>query len=106
MICICSKKLKKFNESNIFKFQRFFRGVCFGTAAFDKGTFQRAILYQNEGIRILYPVIEYFVCGVNRFRVMIDLLRDGSACPVFFKTLPFSGLNGDMFEMFHMSCTK
>ena len=40
--------------------------------------------------------------GVNRFRVMIDFLRDGSACPVFCKTLPaFSGLNaGDMFEMF------
>ena len=25
---------------------------------------------------------------------MIDFLRDGSACPVFCKTIPFSGLNG------------
>ena len=42
--------------------------------------------------------------GGNRFRVMIDFLRDGSARPVFCKTLPaFSGLNaGDMFEMFDM----
>ena len=36
---------------------------------------------------------------------MIDFLRDSSACPVFCKILPFSGLNGGMFEMFHMSCT-
>ena len=44
------------------------------------------------------------LCGVNKFRVMIDFLRDGSACPVFCKTLPaFSGLNaGDMFEIFDM----
>ena len=40
------------------------------------------------------------------FRVMVDFLRDGSACPVFCKTVSFSGLNGDMFEVFHMSCTK
>ena len=47
------------------------------------------------------------VCGVNRFSVMIDFLRDSSACPVFCKTLPFSDLNArDMFEMFDMSCTK
>ena len=47
---------------------------------------------------------DYFVCGVNRFRVMINFLRDGSACPVFCKTLPaFSGLNaGYMFEIFDM----
>ena len=36
---------------------------------------------------------DYFVCRVNRFRVMTDFLRDSSACPVFCKTLPFSGLN-------------
>ena len=44
------------------------------------------------------------MCGVNRFRVMVDFLRDGSASPVFCKTLAaFSGLNaGDMFEMFDM----
>ena len=41
----------------------------------------------------------YLVCGVNRFSVLIDFLRDGSACLVFCKTLPFSGLNGDMFNM-------
>ena len=42
-----------------FKFQRFFRGflVYFGTAAFDTDTFQRAILCQNEGHLIFYPVI-------------------------------------------------
>ena len=42
-----------------FKFQRFFRGfwVCFTTAAFDTDTFQHAILDQNEGQIILYPVI-------------------------------------------------
>ena len=89
-----------------FKFQRFFRGfwVCFTTAAFDTDTFQHAILDQNEGQIILYPVIGLFCVWVNRFRVMIDFLRDGSACPVFCETLPaFSGLNtGDMFEMFDM----
>ena len=62
--------------------------MCFSTAAFDTDTFQHAILDQNEG-----QIILYFVWGVNRFRVMIDFLRDGSACPVFCKTLPFSGLN-------------
>ena len=36
----------------------------------------------------------YFVCRVNRFRIMFHFLRDGSACPVFCKTLPFSGLMG------------
>ena len=29
----------------------------FGTAAFDTDTFPRAILYQNEGHLIFYPVI-------------------------------------------------
>ena len=45
-----------------------------GTAAFDTDTFQRAILYHNEGNLILY---DYFVCRANRFRVMIDFLREG-----------------------------
>ena len=42
-----------------FKFQKFFQGflVCFGTAAFDSDTFQRAISYQNEGHLIPYQVI-------------------------------------------------
>ena len=31
--------------------------MYFGTAAFDTDTFERAILYQNEGHLILYPVI-------------------------------------------------
>ena len=31
--------------------------MCFGTAAFDTDTFQCAILSQNEGHLILYPVI-------------------------------------------------
>ena len=31
--------------------------MCFGTAAFDTDTFQRAIFYQKEGHLILYPVI-------------------------------------------------
>ena len=61
---------------------------------FDTDTSQHAIVYQNEGHFILYLVIWLVVCGVNRFRVMIDFLRDGSACPVFCKTLQFSGLNG------------
>ena len=42
---------------------------------------------------------------------MIDSLRDGSACPVFCKTLPFSGLNGghvlnvshELFQITHKS---
>ena len=68
--------------------------MCFGTAGFDTDTFQHAIVYQNEGHFILYLVICLVVCGVNIFRVMIDFLRDGSACPVFCKTLQFSGLNG------------
>ena len=37
---------------------------------------------------------DYFVPRVNSFRVRINFLKDGSGCPVFFKTLPFSGLNG------------
>ena len=54
-----------------------------------------------------YPLsglYDYFVYGVNRFRVMIYFLRDGSACPIFCKTFPaFSGSNaGDMFEMLDM----
>ena len=91
-----------------YKFQRFFWWfwVCFTTAAFDTDTFQHAILDQNELKAKLSCIwwYDYFVCGVNRFRVMIDFLRDGSACPVFCKTLPaFSGLNvGDMFQMFDM----
>ena len=42
-----------------FKFQRFFRGfwVSFTTAALNTDTFQHAILDQNEGQIILYPVI-------------------------------------------------
>ena len=42
-----------------FKFQRSLRGfwVCFTTAAFDTNTFQHAILNQNEGQIILYPMI-------------------------------------------------
>ena len=31
--------------------------MCFGAAAFDTDTFQRAVLYQKEGRLILYPVI-------------------------------------------------
>ena len=31
--------------------------MCSGTVAIDTDTFQRAILYQNEGHLILYPVI-------------------------------------------------
>ena len=34
------------------------------------------------------------LCGVNRFRVMIDFLRNGSTYPAFCKTFRFSGLNG------------
>ena len=37
---------------------------------------------------------DYFVCRVNRVRVMINFLKGGSACPVFCKTVLFSGLNG------------
>ena len=31
--------------------------MCFGTDAFDTDTFQRGILYKNEGYLILYQVI-------------------------------------------------
>ena len=47
--------------------------MCFGTDNFNTDTFQRAILYQKEGHLILY---DYFVCRVNRFRVMVDFVRD------------------------------
>ena len=47
------KKVVKFNESNIFQVSEIFSGK----AAFDTYTFQRAILYQNEGHLILCPVI-------------------------------------------------
>ena len=55
---------------------------------------------------------DYFVCRVNRFRVMIDFLRDSSAYPVLCKALRFSGLKegggerGGVFETFHISFTK
>ena len=58
---------------------------------FDTDTLQHAILYMKEGDHILYPV--NFVCRVNRFRVMIDFLRDVSLYEVFCKTLLFSALN-------------
>ena len=79
--------------------------MCFCTAAFDTDTFQCAILYQNEGHLILYQVIRLFCVYGKKFTVMIDL-KDGNTCPVFSRTLPLSGLNRDMFEMVHMSCTK
>ena len=50
--------------------------MCFGTDAFDTDTFQHAILYQKERYLILYPVIQFFVCRVNRFGVMVDFVRD------------------------------
>ena len=77
-----------------FKFLKFILlfWVCFGTASFDTDTLQHAILYKKEGHHILYPV--NFVCRVNRFRVMIDFLRDGSLYEVFCKTIRFSALNG------------
>ena len=34
--------------------------MCFGTDAFDTDTFQRAILYQNEGHLILCPLTRLF----------------------------------------------
>ena len=54
---------------------------------------------------------DYVLCRVNRFRVMIDFLRDDSACPVFCKTLPYSCLNGghvwnvshDLYQITHES---
>ena len=46
--------------------------MCFGTDAFDTDTFHHAILYQKEG----YLIHDYFVCRVNRFRVMVDFVRD------------------------------
>ena len=52
--CILSKKLEKFNESDIFQVSEIFQGflVCFGTDAF-----QYAILYQKESYLILYLMI-------------------------------------------------
>ena len=40
------------------------------------------------------PRYDYFLCRVNRFRVLIDFLRDGSTYPVFYKTVRFSDLHG------------
>ena len=53
-------------ESNIFQFSVKFPGVlvCFGTAAFDTDTFQCAFISLSGD--------NYFVCRVNRVRVMID----------------------------------
>ena len=45
-------------------------------------------------IRMKAILSSIFVCRVNRFRAMIDFLRDGTACPVSCTTFPFSGLNG------------
>ena len=69
--------------------------MCVCTAAFDTNTIQSANLHQKEGHLIVCSVICLFsVSKVNRFEAMIDFLRDGSACPVFCKTLRVSGLNG------------
>ena len=43
--------------------------MYFGIYAFNTDTFQCVILYQKEGYLILYPVY-------NRFRVMLDFVRD------------------------------
>ena len=105
--CILSRKTR---ERHVLSFGDFcWLWVCFDTAAFDTDTFQRANLYQKDSKAILSSIwwYYYFVCRVtDKFRVMIDLLRDGSACPVSWKTLRFSGLKGDMFETFYMNCTK
>ena len=48
--------------------------------------------------KVISPSIQcynYFVCRVNRFRVMMDFLRDGPAYRVLC-----------MFQTFHMSCAK
>ena len=71
--------------------------MCFGTAAFDTDTFHSSSFcnFISEG-RPSYPLSsDVIICvwgRVNRFRVMIDFLRYGSAYPVFCKTLRFSGL--------------
>ena len=79
-----------------FKFQRFFRGFeCVLVQMLLIQTLFRVLSYIRRKV-ILSSIqrYDYFVCRVIRFRVIIDFLRDGSACEVFCKTLPSSGLNG------------
>ena len=74
-----------------FKFQRFFGGL---QVLLIQTPFSVQCYIRMKAILSSIRRYDHFVCRVNRFRVMIDFLRDGSASPVFCKTLPFSGLNG------------
>ena len=50
--------------------------MCFGTAAFDTDTCQRACYFISEGRLSSIQGYDYFVCRVNRFRVVVDFVRD------------------------------
>ena len=96
-MCFVQGKLEKFNESNIFSSFRDFSGgfECVLEQLFLIQTLFSVQFYiRMKAILSSIRCYDYFLCRVNRFRVMIDFLRDGSACPVFCKTLPFTGLNG------------
>ena len=56
-------------------------------------TVSQSLETQREGLK--------FSVGLNRYRVMIDFLRDGRACPVLCKTLSLRsrlGLSGRQTE--------
>ena len=75
------KNLRSSMKATRFKFRGFFCWfrLCFGKAAFDTDTRRKSIL---SSIRWC----DYFVGRVtDKFRVMINLLINGSACPVFAK---------------------
>ena len=79
-----------------FKFQRFFGGFecVLVQLILIQTPFSVQFFIRVKAILSSIRRYDYFVCWVNTFRVMINFLRDGIACPVFCKTFPFSGLNG------------
>ena len=102
------ENLRNSMKATFFKFWRFFQGfwVCFGTAAFDTDTVQHALSYQEEGHLILYiQWHDYFVCRVNRFRVMIDSVRDLNKFQILWIRVSCSALKGDYLSAWYFSIT-
>ena len=78
-------------KAMFFKFQGFFWGF---ECVLIQTLFSVQFYIRMKAILSSIRGSDYFVCRVNRFRIMIDFLRGGSARPVFCKTLPLSGLDG------------
>ena len=98
------EKLEKMKESDIFQVSEIFPGVL-SVLWYNYFWYRHfsACNFISEG-RSSYPLsgdMIIFSCRERRFRVMIDVLRDGSAYPFFWQNTSIQ-----WFETFHMSFTK